>query len=91
MSRPFGTLPSTAKISPTPFTVSIPKTQLDELKTLIELSKLAPHTYENLQIDARYGVTTDWLITMKDLWLRSYKWLESQILNPGIVSMETEN
>ena len=75
MSRPFGTLPSTAKISPIPFTVSIPKTQLDELRTLIELSKLAPHTYENSQIDARYGVTSDWLITMKDLWLRSYKWL----------------
>ncbi|KAJ5538459.1 hypothetical protein N7494_007938 [Penicillium frequentans] len=78
MSRPFGTLPSSAKVSPTPFTVSIPKIQLDELKTLIELSKLAPHTYENSQIDAKYGVTTDWLVAMKDQWLRSYKWKTSE-------------
>lgn len=74
MSWPFGTLPSSAKVSPTPFTVSISKTQLEELRTLIELSKLAPHTYENSQIDAKYGVTTDWLVAMKDQWLRSYKW-----------------
>ncbi|KAJ5623258.1 hypothetical protein N7490_011863 [Penicillium lividum] len=74
MSRPFGTLPSTAKVSPTPFTVSIPKAQVDELETLIKLAKLAPHTYENSQLDSRYGVTTDWLVTMKDQWLRSYKW-----------------
>ncbi|KAJ5639380.1 uncharacterized protein N7484_007242 [Penicillium longicatenatum] len=78
MSRQFGNLPSTAKVAPTPFTVSIPKTQLDELRTLIELSKLAPHTYENSQVDARYGVTTDWLTTMKDQWLRSYKWKTSE-------------
>ncbi|KAJ5115901.1 hypothetical protein N7456_000249 [Penicillium angulare] len=78
MSRPFATLPSTAKVEPTPFTVSIPKQQLDELETLIKLSKLAPHTYENSRLDARYGVTTDWLVAMKDQWLRSYKWRASE-------------
>ncbi|KAJ5289069.1 hypothetical protein N7478_002099 [Penicillium angulare] len=78
MSRPYATLPSTAKVEPTPFIVSVPKQQLDELETLIKLSKLAPHTYENSQLDARYGVTTDWLVAMKDQWLRSYKWRASE-------------
>ncbi|KAJ5614431.1 hypothetical protein N7528_008085 [Penicillium herquei] len=78
MSLPFSTLPPTAKIIPTPFTVSIPKQQLDDLETLIRLSKLAPHTYENSQLDSKYGVTTDWLVTMRDLWLRSYKWKASE-------------
>lgn len=76
MAQQFGTLPSAAKIDPTPFKVSIPKQKLDDLETLIRLSKLAPHTYENSQIDSRYGVTTDWLNAMKDQWLRSYKWFE---------------
>ncbi|KAJ5711694.1 hypothetical protein N7488_005850 [Penicillium malachiteum] len=78
MSLPFSTLPSTARIIPAPFTVSVPKQQLDDLETLIRLSKLAPHTYENSQLDSKYGVTTDWLVTMRDLWLRSYKWKASK-------------
>ncbi|KAJ6031115.1 hypothetical protein N7540_001847 [Penicillium herquei] len=65
MSLPFSTLPPTARVVPTPFTVSIPKQQLDDLETLIRLSKLAPHTYENSQLDSKYGVTTDWLVAMK--------------------------
>jgi microsomal epoxide hydrolase len=44
------------------------------METLIRLSKLAPQTYENSQPDMRYGVTTDWLVTMKDQWLKSYNW-----------------
>lgn len=74
MSRPFGTLPPTAKGNPTPFEVSIPEEQLDDLKTFIKLSKLAPPTYENLQSDRRYGVTRDWMVTMRERWLESYKW-----------------
>lgn len=74
MSRPFSTLPSEARVSPIPFTVAIPKDRLTEMETLIKLSKLAPLTYENSQTDSRYGVTKDWLVTMREQWLRSYKW-----------------
>lgn len=74
MALPYSTLPATAKVTPTPFSISIPNNDLNDLETLIKLSKLAPHTYESTQIDARYGVTTDWLVTMKDHWLQSYKW-----------------
>lgn len=74
MSLPFSTPPSTTTASLTPFKVTIPKAQLGELETLIKIAKLAPHTYENSQTDRRYGVTTDWLVTMRDQWLRSYHW-----------------
>jgi hypothetical protein len=74
MSLPFSTPPSAAKISLTPFKVAVPQVKLDELETLLKLAKFAPHTYENSQTDRRYGVGTDWLITMRDLWLRSYNW-----------------
>jgi hypothetical protein len=74
MVQPFSTLPAAARISPKPFTVAIPKENLTDMETLIRLSKLAPQTYENSQPDMRYGVTTDWLVTMKDQWLKSYNW-----------------
>ncbi|KAJ5197960.1 uncharacterized protein N7498_007077 [Penicillium cinerascens] len=78
MSKPFSTLPSTARVVPTPFQVAIPKDQLTEMETLIKLAKLAPPTYENSQMDCRYGITTHWLITMREQWLRSYKWKASE-------------
>lgn len=74
MSMPFSTLPSTAKATPTPFEVAVPKDKLHELGTLLELAKLAPHTYENSQTDRPYGVSTDWLVTMREQWLRSFNW-----------------
>jgi microsomal epoxide hydrolase len=74
MSLPFSTLPSTAKTSITPFKLAVPKAKLVELETLLKVAKFAPHTYENSQTDRRYGVSTDWLVTMRDLWLWSYSW-----------------
>jgi microsomal epoxide hydrolase len=74
MSQPFSTLPATARIPPKPFTVAIPKEKLADMETLIRLSKLAPDTYENSQSDMRYGVTTSWLVSMRDQWLKSYNW-----------------
>lgn len=77
MSLLFNALPATARVSPNPFKIAVHKSQLTELETLIKLSKLAPHTFENSQTDGRYGVTTDWLVTMRDQWLQSYKWYSS--------------
>lgn len=74
MSVPYSKLPPTASISPDPFTVSIPQQQLQELETLIGLSKIAPQTYENVQPDGRFGVTFDWLTTMKQKWLTDFDW-----------------
>jgi Epoxide hydrolase N terminus. len=74
MSLPFSTPPSTATASLTPFKAIIPEAKLVELETLIKLAKLAPTTYENSRTDGRYGVTTDWLVAMRDQWLGSYHW-----------------
>lgn len=74
MSVPFGILPSAPGVSPTPFKVAIPKAKISELETFLKVARFAPHTYENSQTDRRYGVGTDWLVTMRDLWLRSYNW-----------------
>ncbi|GKZ22118.1 hypothetical protein AbraIFM66951_008854 [Aspergillus brasiliensis] len=74
MSASFSKLPSSATISPTPFTVSIPDEQVDELKTLIRLSKIAPPTYESLQSDGRFGVTSEWLTAMREKWVSEFDW-----------------
>ena len=74
MSLPFSKIPATAKVTPSPFRVSIPKESLNELETLIKVSKIAPTTYENSLPQKQYGVTKDWLIAMREQWLRTYKW-----------------
>ncbi|KAL4988285.1 Alpha/Beta hydrolase protein [Aspergillus falconensis] len=74
MTAPFTKLPSTATIIPSPFRIAIPNEQLSDFKTLLKLSKIAPQTYENLQEDRRYGVTHEWMSTMKEEWLNSFDW-----------------
>ncbi|THC96524.1 hypothetical protein EYZ11_004023 [Aspergillus tanneri] len=74
MSAPFSKLPAAATIAPTPFTSSIPQDQLDDLRTLLKLSKIAPPTYENTQTDRRFGVTSDWLTTVREKWLNDFDW-----------------
>ncbi|GAQ04542.1 putative epoxide hydrolase [Aspergillus lentulus] len=74
MPVPFSQFPSTATIVPTPFQVAFPDEQIAELKTLVKLAKIAPPTLENQQRDRRYGVTSDWLTTMREKWLNDYDW-----------------
>ncbi|CAG8300740.1 unnamed protein product [Penicillium salamii] len=88
MALPFGIPPSPASL--TPFKVSIPKAKISELQTLLQVAKFAPHTYENSQTDRRYGVGTDWLVTMRDLWLRSYNWKTTEDRINSFPQFETE-
>lgn len=74
MSAPYGKLPSAASISPAPFTIAIPQQQLEDLAAHLKLSKPAPPTYENIQPDGRFGVTSDWLTTMRQKWLLDFDW-----------------
>ncbi|KAL4818094.1 Alpha/Beta hydrolase protein [Aspergillus spinulosporus] len=74
MTALFTKLPSTATITPSSFRVAIPDEQLSDLKTLLRLSRTAPQTYENLQEDRRYGVTHEWMSTMKEEWLNNFDW-----------------
>lgn len=81
MSSPFATIPTSLSttIQPKPFKVDIPQSALDELKTLLKLSKLAPPTYENSQDDRRYGVSAKWTQNAKDKWLNEFDWLDPDL------------
>jgi microsomal epoxide hydrolase len=77
MSAAFTNLPRSATIQPTPFKVSIPQATLDELKTLVKLSKVAPPTYEGSQEDRKYGVTNKWVREAKETWEKDFDWCVS--------------
>lgn len=78
MTAPFTKLPSAASITPSQFHIAISDEQLSDFKTLVKLSKIAPQTYENLQTDGRYGVTHEWMSTMKAEWLNKFDWYLKQ-------------
>jgi len=74
MSVPFTNLPPSATLRPANFNVSIPQAKLDELKTLLNYSKLAPDTYEGSQADRKYGVTNKWIHEAKIVWEKQFDW-----------------
>lgn len=74
MPSPFSRLPSSVRITPTPFKIHFSDEQLADLKTLAKLSRTAPRTYENSQSDRRYGVTFDWLNGLKEQWVNEFDW-----------------
>jgi microsomal epoxide hydrolase len=57
-----------------PFTLNISDKDLSEWKQLLQLSRLAPETWEGNQQDRRFGVTHQWLSETKDYWLNKYDW-----------------
>lgn len=70
----FTTLPATAKVKPTPFTVSIPKDKLHGFEQLLKLSSIGLDTYENQQEDRRFGLTRKWLSEAKLYWETNFDW-----------------
>ncbi|KAL4810130.1 Alpha/Beta hydrolase protein [Aspergillus unguis] len=74
MAAPFTKLPAAASIKPSPFRVAIPDEQVSDFKTLLKLSKLGPQTYENSQKDGKFGVTYEWMSSMKEEWLNNFDW-----------------
>lgn len=72
--KAFGVLPSTARIKPEEFTVSFPQPELDDLRSLIAASRVGPETFEGLQQDRKYGITTQWLRDAKASWLEEFDW-----------------
>jgi microsomal epoxide hydrolase len=62
------------QLKPTPFEVDIPQVELEELKTLLKLSRLGPETFENKQQDGQFGITRDWLANAKAEWEETFDW-----------------
>ena len=56
------------------FTLNIPEKDISEWKQLLELSKIAPDTWEGRQEDGRFGASRQWLIDTKDYWLNKFDW-----------------
>lgn len=57
-----------------PFALAISDQDISEWRQLLQLSKLAPETWEGRQEDRRYGVTNKWLSETKHYWLNKYDW-----------------
>ncbi|KAI1623242.1 Alpha/Beta hydrolase protein [Exophiala viscosa] len=72
----FNTLPTNAAEAITPWKVSIPQQDLDRLATLLQVSELAPPTFENSLPghDRRLGIRRDWLSAAKHHWETEFDW-----------------
>lgn len=69
----FSDLPTGASASIKPFKISTPQETLDELNTLVKLSKIAPLTYESKHADAKkdkFGISHEWLTNAREEWLK---------------------
>ncbi|KAJ9495788.1 hypothetical protein H2202_008831 [Exophiala xenobiotica] len=73
----FDTLPHSASKTIKPFNVAIPQQDLDNLTTLLKLSRLPPPTYENSLPGGggpRLGLRRDWLSAAKQHWETEFDW-----------------
>ena len=57
-----------------PFTLNVSDQDISEWRQLLQVSKLAPETYEGRQEDRRFGVSRKWLSDAKDYLLNKYDW-----------------
>lgn len=70
----FDTLPSGSSPSISPFTLQTPDTDLEALQTLLNLSPLAPETWENTTSTKNFGISRAWLAAAKQTWQTSFSW-----------------
>ena len=69
----FSVLPHGQRDDVKPFTLSTHPQSLEDMKTLLKLSRIAEPTYENTQEDQKYGVTRDWIQHIKQKWI-NFDW-----------------
>ncbi|KAL9105911.1 MAG: hypothetical protein Q9227_008970 [Pyrenula ochraceoflavens] len=74
----FADLPNGASGDFKPFKIAIPKDQVEEMNTLIKLSKIAPQTFENSFIDLKYGVGREWMVKARDEWMNNFSWSKAE-------------
>ena len=79
LTMSYDKIPSNASFSPTKFVAHVSNQQLSDFKTLLQLSPIGPETFENTtRTDGQYGVGRQWLIEMKDYWLKEYEWRKTE-------------
>lgn len=65
------TLPHTPRIPVEPFQIDTPQAELDDLKTLLQLTRIPKATYENTAPPSeKFGVTREWTSQAQDAWTK---------------------
>ncbi|KIW16677.1 hypothetical protein PV08_03865 [Exophiala spinifera] len=74
--RGFDILPSQASDFIMPWKVAVPQKDLENLRTLLELSEVAPPTYENSlpEGERHLGLRREWVATAKEYWESKFDW-----------------
>ncbi|KAF4806279.1 putative epoxide hydrolase [Colletotrichum siamense] len=66
--------PHTPTLETSPFRLSTPPEELQELRDLVRLSKLGPRTYENSSAGGKFGVEYAWMAEAKERWAGGFDW-----------------
>ncbi|KAK4503298.1 hypothetical protein PRZ48_006726 [Zasmidium cellare] len=78
MAQPqeFGSLPPKTTSNIKPFQLAIPETEVNDMKSLLKLSRLAGPVYENSLPGGKshLGVRRDWLADAKRVWENDFDW-----------------
>ena len=75
-------LPATVQAdSVQPFTIAVPDQDIEHMKALVKLSRIASPSYENSLPDGSrdLGLRRDWLLEAKKLWETDFDWYEESI------------
>ncbi|KAL4723007.1 hypothetical protein ACLX1H_010248 [Fusarium chlamydosporum] len=73
MSANYSSVPAAALKQPKPFSIHHSEQQLRDLKSAIDSAYIGPATYENVQEDRKYGITSKWLREAVTAW-RNFDW-----------------
>ena len=57
-----------------PYNVSIPDEVVQNMRQILQLSRLPRDTFENTQTDRRYGVPLSWISNAKREWETNFDW-----------------
>ena len=77
---------SNTTIPLSPFSLSIPDSQLDDLRTLLRLTRLPKETYENTQTKENFGVTREWVAGASKVWQNEFDWCVYDVFSNALLS-----
>ncbi len=61
------------------FTIQTPRSELDDLESLLEAARLPTEIYENTQTEDNFGVTRGWVGDARQVWLNDFDWSVSPL------------
>jgi len=74
----YARIPSTATLDVKPFKAHVEEEKLQHFRKLLELSPIAPPTFENTNSGRDYGINREWLQKAKDAWLHDFDWRKQE-------------